>query len=676
MWLEGVWMACTQGAWNNFPLDTPRSTWLAFPTMKKITRRFDRVNLVEELARNKVDALELLREALSNAKDHRANRVWIKTSRGRGRSEAPDILLLNDGLGMGPEELAAFWGVSASVKPDGQAIGYKGHGTKLYFASNRLHVATRCKGDKVWRYSKLDHPDRFAGDDIDEHELSPEHRLWKELNALGLLKSEQGVAIGIEECQFRDAAERLLSRKTIESYCDWFTVVGDVRSGLFTTRQAFHETVVSREGRYESLRVNEVALRPLEVQLSINGEEGYFPLGQGPSKKDKAMLQAWAEDRKAYASQPGVLAFGHRFADHHEPHQGAKRVRDDMTALCLVSPESFGDDTEFAIVMRIEGHRRQRETYLEAQWQGHPGVYSFDERFGLWLCKDFIPVLQQNEWLREAIDRAAQKKDRLNRYEIKTLRNWQVFVNYQRLMLTANRNDISNLREIQDRVIMLLAKRIEQAFDEDAFADWVNHMQHAVTRGQREKEVRQMERRVDKVKQWIGSAEGVEPMEIAILERRSETESLRLPEPANEQELFHLYAVVSGIFQVPLRVIRYETREGIDAVAQVHDVKLLGPGISWARVEFKNVLKGNEESGHFFDAIDAFICWKVEMEGMLHEGGDSELSGQLRKRKAPRTSSRLDLYEVEYMTAKNETRIIPVLTLETLFKKSAPKKKG
>ncbi len=76
----------------------------------KIKRRYDKMNLVRELARNKVDALELLREALANAKDHGANRAWIKTTRGKGGSNAPDVLLMNDGAGMGPDELAAFWG--------------------------------------------------------------------------------------------------------------------------------------------------------------------------------------------------------------------------------------------------------------------------------------------------------------------------------------------------------------------------------------------------------------------------------------------------------------------------------------------------------------------------------------------------------------------------------------
>jgi signal transduction histidine kinase len=103
-------------------------------------------NLVRELAENKIRALELVREALANAKDHNASRVYIRTLRAQ-RNEV-SILLVDDGTGMSAKGIAAFWGIGASEKT-GRAcsIGYKGHGTKLYFGSQRLTVATRTEDD-------------------------------------------------------------------------------------------------------------------------------------------------------------------------------------------------------------------------------------------------------------------------------------------------------------------------------------------------------------------------------------------------------------------------------------------------------------------------------------------------------------------------------------------------
>jgi signal transduction histidine kinase len=116
----------------------------------QITPTVDVRNLVRELAENKIRALELVREALSNAKDHNASRVYIRTSRAQ-RNEV-SILLIDNGTGMNEKGIAAFWGIGASEKP-GRAclIGYKGHGTKLYFGSQRLTVATRTEHDAGWR---------------------------------------------------------------------------------------------------------------------------------------------------------------------------------------------------------------------------------------------------------------------------------------------------------------------------------------------------------------------------------------------------------------------------------------------------------------------------------------------------------------------------------------------
>lgn len=48
-----------------------------------IKRHDDIPNLVRELAENRISPLEIIREALSNAKDHGASSVWINTAKSR-----------------------------------------------------------------------------------------------------------------------------------------------------------------------------------------------------------------------------------------------------------------------------------------------------------------------------------------------------------------------------------------------------------------------------------------------------------------------------------------------------------------------------------------------------------------------------------------------------------------
>jgi hypothetical protein len=640
--------------------------------MAAIRRDIDLRKLVNELANNKVDSLELIREALSNAVDHGAKNVWIRSMRGEPPAQSVELILINDGEGMTVEQLKAFWGVSTSVKPPGQAaIGYKGHGSKLFFSARRLSVATRRDVAEPWKLTSLDRPLESSTREIDEVLLPAEHPLAKELAAVDLYDGV-GVAIFVEGCQFRDA-DRFLARRPIESYVDWFTVMGDVRSGLFNTRAEFHDVVANRRD-LTRLRIHERDLIPINVWLRINGEPVYAPLGFGPTPPASNHLLAWREDAEHWRKTfPGMAAFGHRFADHHAAEKGARRVRDDLTALCLSTLDRFGDDPKYALIMRVEGQRRQLQTYLEGSRQPVGGEYEFDDRFGLWLCKDFIPIVKRNDLLVAALERATEKSKKRLRFDLSRTRFWQVFINNQDFLLTANRNDLANMREHDARIVEMVADRIAEELKEDAFREWIENLQQSIAAGRRSKEIDAMQSRVEVVTKWFRSTGGdVEPTKTSLALLDAE-ESLRLPRPNNEQELFYLYAVLSSRFVMPLRVIEYDTRLGIDAIAQVRDRKLFDPPIPYARVEFKYQLQGNRAIGHFFDAIDAIVCWTVTSPGPLPEAGDTPQMGELSKRAKPRSTSGLDTYEVEYTDAKGKPRLIPVLVLDRIFAKKRGK---
>jgi len=640
-------------------------------TMTRMKRTIDTKNLVRELANNKVDALEMVREALSNAVDHGASSVWIRSFRGAPGKTTTDILLINDGEGMNREQLSAFWGVSSSVKTDpSRAIGYKGHGSKLFFSARRLSVASRHHTAAHWELTSLDNPLESSADELEIRELPADHLLATELAGVGLT-GKQGVAILVQDCQFHDA-DRFFDRHAIESYCDWFTIVGDVRSGLFKTRAEFH-AFVSAGKDLEQLRVGERPLSVLTVYLRINGEPDYSALGAAKSGRAAQHLDAWDHDAKVWRSSntPGMAAFGHRFADHFESESasGARRVRDDRTALCLTDRSGFTEDPKYALVMRVEGQRRQLDTYKEGSRQSIRGIFDFDTRFGLWLCRDFIPIVQRNDLLLRALSRATEKSKKRLRFDLSRTRFWQIFINNQDFLLTANRNDVANRLQHEESIVEMVAGSIAEELKKDAFREWIENLQTAITADRRNKEIEAMKERVDRVTNWFRKAgQDVEPTTVS-LERIDEEDSLRLPRPSSEQELFYLYAVLSGRYRVPMRVLEYDTRLGVDAVAQVQDRMLFTPPMATARVEFKYALHGNRAIGHFFEAIDAIICWEVTSTGNLPEAGDKPTGGTLRKRASPRTQSKLDTHEVEYTDSKGNTKIIPVLALSRLFTK-------
>jgi hypothetical protein len=208
---------------------------------------------------------------------------------------------------------------------------------------------------------------------------------------------------------------------------------------LFRSRKEFHQVVLAGPERWADLAVAQVPLRPIDVWLRVNGEPTFTRLW---STRDYEYLRAWGSDLDEHqAGAPHILAFGHRFADHFLSEAGARRVTDDSTALTLTTPSNWLDEG-YGTILRVEGYRRQRLSYTEASWQNHSGAYRFEDRFGLWLCRDFLPIAHCNDLLQEAIDQASNRR---LRFELGRLRNWKIFINHQDFLPTANRDDLANL---------------------------------------------------------------------------------------------------------------------------------------------------------------------------------------------------------------------------------------
>ncbi len=625
-----------------------------------ISRKLNLSNLVRELADNRERALEILREALSNAKDHGATKVFVRTK--REASTDVSLTILDNGEGMNSARLEAFWGVGASSKENSpQPIGYKGHGTKLFFDCRRLVVMTRTSspGD-VWRMSSLDEPKRSAATELEETPAPEAHPLMQELAACGLLSST-GTAISIEGLEASDRSTLVDNRLRIESYCDWFTVIGDVRSGLFDSRSEFHDAIAT--GNTQALRAQDSRLALIEVQLRVNGEPKYEPLGG--SMPVKPFLAGWASDAEKYKSRPELRAFGHRLADVHETTSATGRLRDDLSALRLTGPGDWTSDGGVSAIVRVEGRRRQYETYPEASWQGHPGLYSFEERFGLWLCRDYVPVAHRNDLLRIALERAS--KHRL-KFDLGRFRNWQVFVNDQNLKLTSNRNDFSNLSEREGQIVNHVVEVLERGLKKEKFREWVERLQLAAHERDRDREIQQIQERLDEFKAWLQKPPKnslVDPLAARGLSLLPEGYSLKMRKPQSEQELFYVYGLVSGRFEVPVHVVDYDASEGVDAIGLVRTPQLV-PNKTHARVELKLRVEPGVPIHHFFEAIDLILCWDVVGLGDIYEETSASI-GKLRRRAKPVLTPALDTHEIVHETSAGAERIIPVVEVSKLF---------
>ena len=91
-------------------------------------------------------------------------------------------------------------------------------------------------------------------------------------------------------------------------------------------------------------------------------------------------------------------------------------------------------DIKYELVFGVEGDRIKRQMNPMLRGRGRqpvPGCYTVQERYGLWLSKDYIPVQRKNEWV---TSRGSE------------FTKFHAFLNCQALNLTANRGSIENTR--------------------------------------------------------------------------------------------------------------------------------------------------------------------------------------------------------------------------------------
>ena len=109
------------------------------------TPQVNEVNEFIEIASDFEDPLEVIREALSNSYDANATQVDIKIEQDdEGRNT---LVIEDDGHGMDEDDLSSFFDLGNSNKDD--AIGYKGHGTKIYYKSDKIRFEAVTDGPRI-----------------------------------------------------------------------------------------------------------------------------------------------------------------------------------------------------------------------------------------------------------------------------------------------------------------------------------------------------------------------------------------------------------------------------------------------------------------------------------------------------------------------------------------------
>ena len=496
-----------------------------------------------EIANDFTNPLEIVREAISNAFDWGASRIRILFDVVNISGESVlQIKLIDDGEGMDHDGLRAFFdlGNSKARELSGK-IGEKGHGTKVYFNSQRIEVIT-AKGGKKTR-AAMDRP--FAR--LHEGSVPP---VQIESRACDIEEHRTHITV----FGYNSNRRERFTHAILRDYILWFTKYGGI-----------DEQFGSPE------------FRAMDLELKGVDREGpeRIPYGHvfpAEKKNVSALLDEYKFDAPEYYVRKWVKN-GH--------------LRN--------FPEK-----EYQAVFYVEGDRAKRQCnpMLKRPGPGSlAGQYTVQDRYGLWLCKDNIPIQRKNEWI-------STKGYEFTRFH--------AFINCQALKLTANRGSVDNT----PAEIMSDLQHVAESIYKDITSsnDWSD---------------------LDWLRQEASGYRGAERDELELKKRVKICKGKRfarykdqiLVEPRQEIGVYGLVVKLEMLEPelLPFQIIDYDSHVGVDAIVKTRDDIALGRS-NLRLVEFKFSLTNN--LNHLFSNIHSIVCWTTSLK---HEEEVADVGNNARR---------------------------------------------
>ena len=334
-----------------------------------------------EIAHDFGDALELIREAISNSLDAGASEIEISLV--VEQIDGDDVLvirILDNGQGMSREVLERdFWGLGYSTArgvPD--KMGEKGHGTKIYLRSEKIVVRTQTA--EAACESVCDNPIRS----LYRHEI---HR--PKIRTIAKFREHPGTEITVYGYNKSARAGTKYFQENIIDYIKWFTKFGSVEQEF--DKDKFKAAVLRVKG-LDKDKPEEITFGHIFPPESPSIERLFEKCGTDAAEMYVKRYK-WTNQR--LAAKPEVA---------------------------------------FDAVIYVEGDLAKREynPMIRGRSRSDTGRYKVADRYGIYLCRDYVPIEKKNDWI-SGFGWGSNSFVLLHG-----------FVNCQALRLTANRDSIAN----------------------------------------------------------------------------------------------------------------------------------------------------------------------------------------------------------------------------------------
>jgi hypothetical protein len=481
-----------------------------------------------EIANDFANPLDIIREAISNAYDAESTKIDMSFDVIQEDGESIFKITMSDnGKGMNEDELKAFFDLGNSTRRKSDvAIGEKGHGTKVYFNSKKILVTTIKDNMKI------------IGEAVDPYKEL--HSGRKPIIHIATSNEQLPSGTKIEIWEYNKNRRDKFTHAIIKDHVLWFTRHGGI-------------DILLENCKYKNV---ELKIKGLDRETSELIKFGHlFP-------DDSTSLDKLLDEHLTKAPDYYCKKIIKRINRSNHPE-----VARDV----IISIEGKYIKFQYNNMIRRPGY------------QAPNGSYTMAERYGLWLCKDYMPIQRKNEW----VTIKGQEHTR-----------FQAFVNCQNFKLTANRGSIENT---PTELVADIELAIRKIFDEMyATTDWTNieYLENEASASlTTEREKKNYTLRIEKVKK------------ANIVEYKGHI----LVEPQREQGVYSLFLILDTIDPTifPFSVIDYDTHEGIDVIVK-GDATTPIQSARLFYVEFKYFLDQN--FNHSFENLHSVICWDTSIK--------------------------------------------------------------
>lgn len=519
------------------------------------------------------DPLEIFREAFQNAIDEDSTEVFCHIYEEKKLSSSNLIIdIWNNGKALEKERISNFFDLANSSKidqnmqPQQGKLGYKGHGSKIFFNSELVEISSK---SNISTFNiRLENPIKQienSGAITYSDPFSPDQ------NSPALPHSwTRGFFLRIKNHHYFNTQHTLykLNHKKVRDYTQWFTVFGSLKTEFDNALRSKGIKLYLRGIEFDGFKSEFTmtnSLDPMPVFKSVNGID-YEEISLGhyfPSNRHTMT------DMESYANNIGSNKPFYNF----------------YSRMIFKDSVSCTDGTVFNLVLNVEGYETKRRYNPLLGRRGRQRenlAYLDSERYGLWACKGGIPVEKIDHWLEGTKG---------------TYTFIHGFLDCDKFQLTANRGSIENTNL---EVIDIVRAKLNEIFSRSNIKDLLNERTDIETLENISASISEDQTNLRKRfnisrgrKNIIIPNTDIELFEPRKLSRGySESETLVL--------LIQLITIFPKLF--PFKILDYDTTKGIDFVVEQNS--------NPKYIELKGSMQKNVN--HPFSLIYKFICYEID----------------------------------------------------------------